>query len=193
MTKGKRRAFTLIELLVVMMIISVLMGIVIYTFQAVMRTKNEKSMALRLKDVKAAMETYVNMWGRPPFDTRDFSANQNRVMVDNLSNPAHSWIQQRGDLLMLSRSSHSLNGTGELLDAWGRPVVVMAINPIVDGYPADLQPPENFVVRLGGVRALVYSVGSDGVDRIRDISSDDIGPGGVDQAPPEEGSGSSSY
>ena len=53
MTSTHRRAFTLIELLVVMVIISVLMGIVIYTFQAVMRTKNEKSMALRLKDVKA--------------------------------------------------------------------------------------------------------------------------------------------
>ena len=112
----RRSGFTLIELLMVMLIIFVLMGIVIWTFTAVMRRKAIEPQTVRLRDLKAAMETYTSLWNFPPLRTDNIfngfnpttasppaGPDQNAAVVDNLSYAGHDWNQKRG--VILSRSN----------------------------------------------------------------------------------------
>ena len=175
----RKRGFSLIELLVVMMIIAILMGIVVYTFTAVMRSKAEQTMKLRLKEVQSAMRGYYDMWKYPPFDVTpaNYDVQQNGAMVDNMSNPDSWWVQRRGDLLGKNNPEYRFDRSVtpmELLDVWGVALVLKVVDPA-----ASPQPPEHLIAEVGRYKVVFYSLGYNANDEGgTGVDNDDIGPGG---------------
>ena len=112
-----RTGFTLIELLIVIAIIGILMGLVTAGAQAARR----RAAATKTKSMISSLETAIAMYNGdmgqyPKTDNKELVA----ALTEDPKNP--DW---NGPYMELKKDDVK---DGEVLDAWGRPLVYVSIN-----------------------------------------------------------------
>jgi hypothetical protein len=142
--------------------------------------KHIRSTQLSCCDLEAAIRTYYPMCGTLPFDTKNYTVNQNDVMVDNMTNPDYRWIQQRGYFLETRGGQYRFSKPEgqklrEVQDHWGNAYVIKVLAPDA---PPSVPAVDHLIVKFGSVKVFIYSTGPDGVDQCGKGDNDDIGPGG---------------